>query len=196
MYSAKYERGEIDEEKLDWAKCNACPSCGACSFIGTASTMQIMAEALGLALPGTALMPATSPDLLDFAREAGRQAVRIAQLENMRPYRGEKLVYRDNTCYEPDKMPMEGIGMYEGYTHMANLFMSKTNNIDEEKIWQVLDEEPETDGGITHLATGDLVLRIFGYRAQKLQKIAEKSDMLPPLKSLILKWGLLAQWLY
>ena len=40
--------------------------------------MQIMAEALGLALPGTALMPATSPDLLDFAREAGRQAVRIA----------------------------------------------------------------------------------------------------------------------
>ena len=85
MYSAKYERGEIDEEKLDWAKCNACPSCGACSFIGTASTMQIMAEALGLALPGTALMPATSPDLLDFAREAGRQAVRIAQLENMRP---------------------------------------------------------------------------------------------------------------
>ena len=49
MYSAKYQRGEIDEEKLDWAKCNACPSCGACSFIGTASTMQIMAEALGLA---------------------------------------------------------------------------------------------------------------------------------------------------
>ena len=117
---------------------------------------------------------ATSPSLLDFAREAGRQAVRIAQLENMRPYRGEKLVYRDNTCYEPDKMPMEGIGMYEGYTHMANLFMSKTNNADEEKIWQVLDEEPEIDGGITHLATGDLVLRIFGYRAQKLQKIAGK----------------------
>ena len=85
MYSAKFERGEINEEKLDWAKCNACPSCGACSFIGTASTMQIMAEALGLALPGTALMPATSPDLLDFAREAGRQAVRIAQMENMRP---------------------------------------------------------------------------------------------------------------
>ena len=85
MYSAKFERGEIDEEKLDWAKCNACPSCGACSFIGTASTMQIMAEALGLALPGTALMPATSPDLLAFAREAGRQAVRLAKMEHMRP---------------------------------------------------------------------------------------------------------------
>lgn len=85
MYSAKFERGEIDEEKLDWAKCNACPSCGACSFIGTAFTMQIMAEALGLALPGSALMPATSPDLLAYAREAGRQAVKLAQMEHMRP---------------------------------------------------------------------------------------------------------------
>ncbi len=85
MYSAKYQRGEIDEEKLDWAKCNACPSCGACSFIGTASTMQIMAEALGLALPGSALMPATSPDLLSFAREAGAQAVKLATMPGMCP---------------------------------------------------------------------------------------------------------------
>ena len=85
MYSAKYERGEIDEDKLNWAKCNACPSCGACSFIGTASTMQIMAEALGLTLPGSALLPATSPDLLDYARRSGEQAVKLAQMENMRP---------------------------------------------------------------------------------------------------------------
>ena len=80
MYSAKFERGEIDEEKLDWAKCNACPSCGACSFIGTASTMQIMAEALGLMLPGSALMPATSKDLKDFAHQAGVQAVKLAKM--------------------------------------------------------------------------------------------------------------------
>ena len=85
MYSAKYQRGEITEEKLNWAKCNACPSCGACSFIGTASTMQIMAEALGLALPGSALMPATSPDLLAYARQAGEQVVKLATMENMRP---------------------------------------------------------------------------------------------------------------
>jgi dihydroxy-acid dehydratase len=85
MYSAMFERGEIDEEKLNWAKCNACPSCGACSFIGTASTMQIMAEALGLALPGSALLPATSPDLAEYARRAGAQAVRLAAMENMRP---------------------------------------------------------------------------------------------------------------
>ena len=93
MYSAKYERGEIDEAKLDWAKCNACPSCGACSFIGTASTMQIMAEALGLALPGSALMPATSPDLLAYAKEAGKRAAWMAGEEDIRP---SKIVTMDS----------------------------------------------------------------------------------------------------
>ena len=85
MYNARYQRGEINEDKLNWAKLNACPGCGACSFIGTASTMQIMAEALGLSLPGSALMPAESPDLLSFAREAGKQAVKLAMTEHMRP---------------------------------------------------------------------------------------------------------------
>ena len=85
MYSAKFQRGEITEEKLDSATCNSCPSCGSCSFIGTASTMQIMAEALGLALPGSALMPATSPDLLAYARQAGEQVVKMATMEHMRP---------------------------------------------------------------------------------------------------------------
>ena len=85
MYSAQYERGEIGEDRLNWAKCNACPSCGACSFIGTASTMQIMAEALGLSLPGSALMPATSPDLLEYAYLSGKRAVEIAGDDAMKP---------------------------------------------------------------------------------------------------------------
>ena len=83
-YSAEYARGEITKEKLEWAKNNACPSCGACSFIGTASTMQIMSEALGLALPGSALLPATSPDLLDYAYRAGKTAVELAE-KGIRP---------------------------------------------------------------------------------------------------------------
>lgn len=84
MYSARYERGEIPKETFKWAKHNACPGCGACSFIGTASTMQIMAEALGLALPGSALLPADSPDLTDYATQAGQRAVELAR-EKLRP---------------------------------------------------------------------------------------------------------------
>lgn len=78
-YSAKYERGEITEKELNYAKENACPSCGACSFMGTASTMQVMAEALGLTLPGTSLLPAISPDLKEIAYEVGKRAVELAK---------------------------------------------------------------------------------------------------------------------
>lgn len=84
-YSAQYEREEISKEKFEWAKENACPSCGACSFIGTASTMQIMAEALGLSLPGSSLIPATSEELLIYARKVGERAVEIAGDESMKP---------------------------------------------------------------------------------------------------------------
>ncbi len=84
MYSAMYQRGEISEEKLTYYKHHACPSCGACSFMGTASTMQIMGEALGLMLPGSALMPATCSDLNDVAREVGKQAVKLVYL-GLRP---------------------------------------------------------------------------------------------------------------
>ncbi|MCC8026323.1 MAG: dihydroxy-acid dehydratase [Clostridium sp.] len=79
MYSAQYQRGEITEEKLTYYKHHACPSCGACSFMGTASTMQVMAESLGLMLPGSALMPATCRDLEEMAYKAGRLSVELAK---------------------------------------------------------------------------------------------------------------------
>ena len=79
-YSAMCQRGEITEEKLNYYKHHACPSCGACSFMGTASTMQVTAEALGLMLPGTALMPATCQDLKDAAYQAGKQVLKLVEL--------------------------------------------------------------------------------------------------------------------
>lgn len=83
-YSAMKERGEITDEQLTWYKHHACPSCGACSFMGTASTMQIMGEALGLMIPGSALMPAMCSDLNDVAQKAGKLAVELAR-KNLKP---------------------------------------------------------------------------------------------------------------
>jgi dihydroxy-acid dehydratase len=79
MYDAMCKRGEISAAELTEYKHHACPSCGACSFMGTASTMQVMAEALGMALPGSALLPATSEALRECARKAGEQALVLAQ---------------------------------------------------------------------------------------------------------------------
>ena len=78
-FDAQEKRGEIPEEQLNYYKHNTCPSCGACSFMGTASTMQIMAEALGLMLPGTALMPATAPELKQAAYDAGKQLMKLVE---------------------------------------------------------------------------------------------------------------------
>lgn len=79
-YSAKCKRGEITEEQLTYYKHNACPSCGACSFMGTAGTMQVLSEALGLALPGSAMLPAACVDLRKAAYRAGEQAIALAKM--------------------------------------------------------------------------------------------------------------------
>ena len=71
--------GQISEEEVRDYKLTGCPSCGACAFLGTASTMQCMAEALGLALPGSALVPATMRDILQYSRNAGRKIMELAK---------------------------------------------------------------------------------------------------------------------
>ncbi len=101
-----------------------------------------------------------------FAYRRFASAVRI--------YRGESLIYRDNTRYEPERMPVRGLGMYEGYTHLANIFLSKSFGDLREPVWELLKGEKDCDGGVTMLAAGDLAVRIFGSRAQTLQKAAER----------------------
>ena len=67
-----------DQEIRDYYL-TGCPSVGACTFLGTASTMQCMAEALGMALPGSALVPATMTDILRYARQAGRVIMELVE---------------------------------------------------------------------------------------------------------------------
>ena len=71
--------GQISKGEVRDYKLTGCPSCGACAFLGTASTMQCMAEALGLALPGSALVPATMRDILQYARNSGRKIMELAE---------------------------------------------------------------------------------------------------------------------
>ncbi len=56
-FNTDYIKGKITHEEFMELKAQCCPSQGACAFMGTAATMQVIAEALGLALPGTGLMP-------------------------------------------------------------------------------------------------------------------------------------------
>lgn len=99
-FDAWAKTGGIPHTQLDYYKQHACPSCGACSFMGTASTMQIMAEALGLMLPGTALMPATAPQLQQAAYDAGaqlmqlvRQGIRAADIVTQKSFENAIMVH-------------------------------------------------------------------------------------------------------
>jgi dihydroxy-acid dehydratase len=67
--------GKIDEATYRKLEDCAAPSCGSCSFLGTANTMCCVAEAMGMCLPGSATIPATHADRLRAAQESGRQIV-------------------------------------------------------------------------------------------------------------------------
>jgi len=79
-------KGEISQQEVWDYKLTGCPSVGACTFLGTASTMQCMAEALGMALPGSALVPATMREILSYSRKAGRKIMELVD-RNVTPGR-------------------------------------------------------------------------------------------------------------
>ena len=68
----KFLRGEIAERELVDVTLQYYPTAGICPFLGTANTMCIVAEALGMSLPGSALIPALSPERRTAAYETGR----------------------------------------------------------------------------------------------------------------------------
>ncbi len=74
-YGDRVAKGVMTEDELINYQNEVCPSCGACQFMGTASTMQIMSEALGMALPGSALLPAHMMRVGQFAYEAGKRVL-------------------------------------------------------------------------------------------------------------------------
>lgn len=73
------QNDHITKDEVRNYKLSGCPSVGACTFLGTASTMQCMAEALGVALPGSALVPATMRDMLAYSRWAGRAIMNLVE---------------------------------------------------------------------------------------------------------------------
>ena len=128
-YDAWEKTGVIPTEQLEYYKHNACPSCGACSFMGTASTMQIMAEALGLMLPGTALMPATAPELAEAARQAGRQlmelvkqGIRAEDIVTMKSFENAIMVHAAISGSTNATMHLPAIAHEFGFTIDADTF--------------------------------------------------------------------------
>jgi dihydroxy-acid dehydratase len=76
---AKYRAGEITGEQIQDIEGNLATTAGTCAVMGTASTMACIAETLGMALPGTAAIPAVHADRLRAAEATGEAAVALAR---------------------------------------------------------------------------------------------------------------------
>lgn len=76
-YFVMYKQGKISKEELREIEGKACPGPGACCLMGTANSMCIAAEAIGLSLPGNSALCATDPALEKLAEEAGRRVMEL-----------------------------------------------------------------------------------------------------------------------
>ena len=78
-YFVMYRQGKISKEELREVEGAVCPGPGACCLMGTANSMCIAAEALGLSLPGNSALCATDPALEKLAEEAGRKVMELLE---------------------------------------------------------------------------------------------------------------------
>lgn len=90
-FDTLYKKNQITMETFQEKKKHSCPTSGACQYLGTAGTMQSMSEALGMALPHSALVPSYMKVSRDLARNAGYQIVSLAK---------QKIKARDILTYE------------------------------------------------------------------------------------------------
>lgn len=79
-----YGAGKIDEDELCDVEQHACPSCGSCSGMFTANSMNCLTEVLGMGLPGNGTIPAVFGERVSLARQAGRAIMQLVE-KNIRP---------------------------------------------------------------------------------------------------------------
>ena len=80
----QYNAGTIDEAKLHEYECKTCPTCGSCSGMYTANSMNCLTEAIGMGLRGNGTIPAVWSARLRLAKHAGMQIMELVE-KNIRP---------------------------------------------------------------------------------------------------------------
>lgn len=94
-----YKVGLMQEEELDEFENNCCPGCGSCSGMYTANSMNCLAEALGIALPGNGTIPAVEASRIMLAKRAGMQIMEMVEKNiTSRDIINEKSIRNAMTC--------------------------------------------------------------------------------------------------
>lgn len=75
----KHSSGKINDEKLKEFECKTCPTCGSCSGMYTANSMNCLTEALGMALPGNGTIPAVYSQRIELAKRTGLAVMELVK---------------------------------------------------------------------------------------------------------------------
>ena len=78
-YVGEYEQGKMTKKELNMVEDLACPTCGSCSGMYTANTMNCLTEALGMGLPGNGTVPAVFSERLRLAKKTGMQIMKVLE---------------------------------------------------------------------------------------------------------------------
>ena len=127
---------DLTDEQVQHIEENACPTCGSCSGMFTANSMNCLAEALGLALPGNGSTLATHADRKHLFLEAGRKIVEIT-----------KRHYQDE---EEGLLPRE-IASFEAFENAMSLDISMGGSTNTVLHLLAIAHEGEVDFNMTHM---------------------------------------------
>lgn len=134
-----YEAGLIDDEKLKEYENKSCPSCGSCSGMYTANSMNCLSEVIGMALPGNGTIPAVLADRIALAKHAGMQIMKLVEKDikprdimNEKAFKNALTMDMALGCSTNSMLHLPAIAHEAGVElnlDMANEISSKTPNL-------------------------------------------------------------------
>lgn len=134
-----YEAGLIDDAKLKEYENKSCPSCGSCSGMYTANSMNCLSEVIGMALPGNGTIPAVYGDRIALAKHAGMQIMKLVEKDikprdimNEKAFRNALTMDMALGCSTNSMLHLPAIAHEAGVElnlEMANEISAKTPNL-------------------------------------------------------------------
>ncbi len=132
-----FRAGQVDAEEIAAVEGRLATTAGTCAVMGTASTMACIAETLGMALPGTAAIPAVHADRLVAAEETGKAAVRLIET----PIRPSRII-TEKSVENALRVLMAVSGSTNAIVHLAAIAGRRGIVVSAERLNAISDETP------------------------------------------------------
>ena len=134
---SRYRAGEIDKDEIDRVEVRLASTAGTCAVMGTASTMAIIAEVLGMSLPGTAAIPAVAAERLVASEESGKAAV--SMLSN--PIKPSEII-TEKSVENALRVLMAVSGSTNAVLHLAAVAGRRGIRISDSRLNDISEETP------------------------------------------------------